>query len=511
MNQTLRELPFLWFLLPFILGMTFQHGTGLWWVAFCALGVSLLFFIFYFVWRYYSCCRLFFVMCVIFFGFSAGILLMHQAFAETEWERGEEEISCTGTLMEYPAEKEKTAMCRIQLSLGRRVIVYLPKDSLSLSLIPGDDLHFRCRFTPLGKSAENVDFDYTWYLKKQGYAAIGFVRKGQWAYVSHTSSLRYTALQYRNRLIAVMKTLGLSDRAFSLNIAITFGYRQLMDEDVSRSFASAGIAHLVAVSGMHVQLFYGVLYAAVIFMGSGRRYKTACYLLILSAIWMFAFVAGLAPSLVRATVMISLYGLGKMLSKESNTLNIIFVSAGLMLVYNPLYLFDIGFQLSYAAVIAIVVIYPMIKSLYEVENPEVSYLWNALCVSMAAQLGTMPLCLYYFHQLPMYFWIANMVIVPLSGPLLVGTLASVGVQSLVVLPAWVYCPLEWILQLSMITAKAIEDLPFSVRYGFYPDEVQTVLWYAILLSVIAYFKNRREVRYIYLFQFFVLLQVIYYL
>jgi competence protein ComEC len=510
MNQTLHQSFFLRFLFPLVLGMFFQYCTGQKWVLFYSSGLSLVFLIIHFIWKTYKN-RWFFGVFVALFCFSGGMLLMQQAFGRTEWEWGDEELSCCGTLTEYPVEKKKTVTCRLQLSsTDRQVIVHLPKDSVSLLLLPGDVLRFNCRFSPLEKSDEAMDLDYEWYLRKQGYAATGFVREGQWMHVSHTSAWRYAALQYRSHLIDVMRTLDLSEKSFALNVAMTFGYRNLMDEDVTRSFTSAGISHLVAISGLHVQLIFMALHSALAFMGSRRKYRTLRCLIILPCIWAFTFMTGLAPSLVRAAVMITIYGIGEMLGKRSFTLNIVYSSATMMLLCDPLYLLDVGFQLSYAAVLSIVVIYPMLKRLHKTENPVISHFWSAFCISIAAQLGTAPLCLYYFHQFPVYFWITNMIIVPLSGPLLIGTLISIGAQMLIILPVEIYYPLECILQAAIVTAKSVEELPFSVIPGFYPDEIQTVLSYGLLFSAVAFFRNK-NVRRIYLFQFFVLLQVIYYL
>jgi competence protein ComEC len=502
MYQTLHQTPFLRFLLPFILGIVFQYYLEQQWLMVCSFALSIVFLILHLTGRDSYVNRWFFGIFVSLFCFGGGMFGMGQSLQKITWTQGEEAIYSSGILMDYPSEKAKTMMCKLQLlsvdrkAVDKKVIVYLPKDSASLSLLPGDCVTLHCHFMALKKSAGTHDFDYAGYMQHQGYAATGFVGKNQWHRTAHTSTFKYTALQCRTYLIDLMKTFKLSPETFALNVAMSFGYKALMDDDVSQSFRAAGIAHLVAISGLHVQIIFLMLYKIFAFLGNSRRDKIIRSLIILPIIWIFTFVTGLAPSLLRATLMISFYALGELLARKPSVLNMIYVSAMAMLLVDPLYLFDIGFQLSYAAVLSIVIIYPMLHALRETPNPLLRYCRELLCISLAAQLGTTPLCIYYFHQFPVYFWIANLFIVPLSSPLLMGTLSSVGIQSLVALPSWVYCPLEWILQAMIWMAKSVEALPFSVVGDFYPDEIETGLIYAILLAAILFIQNKK-IRHIY--------------
>jgi competence protein ComEC len=506
MNQT----PFLRLLIPFLAGMLLRYHSWPEWIMTGFIVLSVIFLALHFAWGDMYGNRWFFGIFIIFFCLAGGMWLMSQSLEKTEWKWGSEAIVCSGVMMDYPVEKKQTVMCRLQLSsIDTKVVVYLPKDSLSLALIPGSKLALRCRFDSL-KRSEAVDFDYEWYLKKKGFSAIGFVREGCWRQTSCESAWKYAALRYRTHLIAVMEKMGLSRPAFALNVAMTFGHKGLLDEDISQSFRLAGISHLIAISGLHVQILFAGCCLLLSSLGGERRRETIRYLLVLHLIWAYVFITGLPPSLVRAAVMISFYGLGKIFSVQVSTLNIVYASAMLMLLYDPLYLFDIGFQLSYIAVLSIVMIYPLIEQLYETSNPAVRYFWQSLSISIAAQLGTAPLCIYYFHCFPLYFWITNMVAVPLSAPLLSGTLISIGVQSVLTLPSWVFEPIEWLLQAMIHTAGAVGELPLSEIPDLHPDEIQTILFYAILLAGISFFKTG-SVRSIYLFQLFVLLQVILYL
>ena len=508
MNQTLFYAPFLRILFPFIGGILIRYFFDVIWISIVGFSLaSVVLFLWIFLKGTFHRRYLFGVF-VTLFCFASGNVLMHQSFNETDWN------DCgtgyyDGVMQEYPIEKKKTMLCRIQLDNGQRVMVYLPKDSLSQALLPGQKIRFSSTLSPLEKSKEPQDFDYALYLKMQGYAASGFVAKGQWEISGYEFNLKYKALEYRTQLVEIIQDFRLSEDAYAFGTAMLLGCRDLMDDDVEKSFAVAGISHVISISGLHTQIIFMMLFFVFGFMGNRKKAKVTRHIIILLLMWIFTFISGLSPSVIRASAMLSIYGVGEILSKKMFNLNAVYLSAFLMLFYNPLYLFDISFQLSYLAVLAIVVVYPMIEALHVSENKIVRYLWGSFCVSIAAQLATMPLCAYYFHSFPLYFWFSNIVLAPLVGPILIGMIIALPIHALVALPSWCYSPIDWMLQAIILTAEAVEQLPFASLSGFYPDEIQTLLSYGIIISAIVFFKNRK-IQYIYLFQLFVLLQVIYY-
>jgi competence protein ComEC len=140
--------------------------------------------------------------------------------------------------------------------------------------------------------------------------------------------------------------------------------------------------------------------------------------IVLSLMWLFVFLTGMGPAVIRAAVMLSIWGIGQAFVKRAFTINTLGIAAFFMLLYNPLNLFDIGFQLSFSAVLSILLINTHLDKLYKPSNPLVRYVWGLLCVSTSAQLGTVPLSLYYFHQFPLIFLVTNLFAIPIMGVLL---------------------------------------------------------------------------------------------
>lgn len=511
MDQALQRVPFLRLTLPFIAGILWQYhvvSPALYWLLFFT---ALAFFAWHLVQREVFGRRWLFGAGVYLFCFVAGAWSMSHTMRGVEWDDVAGKSTYTGVLEEYPSEKKKTVLCRLRLEgNGKRVMAYIAKDSLSCSLIPGQILRFSCRFNPLEKAAEPVEFDYNAYLKKQGYSATAFVRAGDWSPEGQVFHFKYKTLEWQRQLAAILREVGFGEQAYAFGTTMLLGCRDLMDADLTRSFSVSGISHVISISGLHTQIIFAMFFFLFSFLGNSRKNRLTRQVIILVCMWVFTCISGLSPSVVRASAMLTFYGLADIFGKQALTLNVVFASAFLMMLYNPFYLFDISFQLSYLAVLAIVLVFPGLERLHVTSNPMVRYLWSSFCISLAAQLATTPLCLYYFHQFPSYFLLANVVMAPLVGPALIGMIAILVIHPLVALPLWCYKPVEWMLDGIILTAEAIELLPYSQIKGIELNEGQTLLLYGCILSALAFLYLKR-VKYIYLLQLFVLLQVICYL
>lgn len=238
------------------------------------------------------------------------------------------------------------------------------------------------------------------------------------------------ARQIQQALLADFDKLRLTDEEKSVLATLTLGYRQAMNRDLRKRFSVTGVSHLLAVSGLHVGIVCGFLtflFAPLARRPAGRKLR---YLLSLCCLWGYVWIAGLAASAVRAGIMLSVYLIGRILKRSSDRYNTWCAAAFCMLAYQPLYLFDIGFQLSYLAVFSILFFQPRLERLIPVRNPLVALPWQWLTVTLAAQAGTTFLCLYYFRQFSWVFLFTNL---PLSG--LVTLLIPAGLLW-IVLPAW---------------------------------------------------------------------------
>ena len=227
------------------------------------------------------------------------------------------------------------------------------------------------------------------------------------------SSLDLLATKAQYSLVNTFDRLRLSDEEKSILATLTLGYKKAMSRETKRRFSLAGVSHILAVSGFHVAVICGFLSFFCSFMprwGIGRWVR---YIILVGSLWGFVFITGLAPSAVRAALMLSLYLTGRALRRVTDGYNTLAAAAFCMLAYNPYYLFDVGFQLSFSAVAAIVLVQPKLYALWKVDNRFLRYLWGLMTVSMAAQLGTAPLVIFYFSRFSTHFLLTNLWVIPM--------------------------------------------------------------------------------------------------
>lgn len=439
----------------------------------------------------------------------SGSFLLRQSLIKSDKEVSHVSELYYGELIEEPVIKQRSVTCRLALSDGRKIIAYISVDSAAILLRAGDCIYFRSILEKPKNNAGKNAFDYASYLRKQGYSAITYIRKSDWKIYSRQFGLKYTALECRRILLEKMKKLSLDEKAYQVGVAMLLGYKNALDPDLSTSFAVSGTSHLLSVSGLHVTTLYGAIYFIFSVFFRNRKYKIYIHLIVLPIIWGFAFVTGLSPSVVRAVTMFSIAGVGSVLNKKSITLNTLSGTAFIMLLYEPLYLFDVSFQLSFVAVASIVCIYPVFKNLYQNRNKVVSYAGDLFFISFSAQVGTSPISIFYFHQFPVYFWLSNMLVIPLTGVLLMLLSFCLILQSVFSLPGYFFKPLNLSYRFFISIVEIVEKFPYSSLQNIYLDEIQVFLIYGIILLLLLWFNNKKTI-YLYLIQIFVLIQLICY-
>ncbi|RHJ84399.1 ComEC/Rec2 family competence protein [Parabacteroides sp. AM08-6] len=304
------------------------------------------------------------------------------------------------------------------------------------------------------------------------------------------SGLQRLASEEQQRLLKPFDRLHLSDSEKGMLATITLGYRAGMDRTVRKRFSMVGVAHILAVSGFHVAIVCGFLSLIFSAFPRTRFFNWIKYLLTIVLLWTFVFITGLAPSAVRAAIMLSLFLTGRLLRRTTDGYNILAAAAFCMLVYEPLYLFDIGFQLSYAAVFFILYLQPRFMHLIGARNPFLAVPSGWISVTMAAQIGTSFLCLYYFGQFSLVFLFTNLPLTVLAMLLIPAGLLWA------LLPAG--CPgsgelqlaVEWLVNNMLGVVDTFSRVPFaSVSFRFGLDTM--LLAYGSLLFGLLYEKSRR--------------------
>lgn len=296
-------------------------------------------------------------------------------------------------------------------------VIFKPDKRLKLDLKPQSTLKLNARLAELSQNYDFGGFNYTNYLNKKG---IKYQLNSPEIISINQANVFYKNLfSFKERLVNFINQSSLSSPSKSIVQALLLGERTTLEDDVKKSFSRTGIIHILAISGLHIGLISVMLLWLLSPLKRHDKTKYLPYILAILSLWIFAIMVGFSSSVVRAVTMFTFINIGLMIKRESSIINTISASMVILLLFNPYFLFDVGFQLSYAAVFAIVLFYPIFKKWYYPKNKIVQFFYDVLLVSLAAQIGVLPLSLFYFHQLPGLFLVANLVAIPLLSVLLI--------------------------------------------------------------------------------------------
>lgn len=308
--------------------------------------------------------------------------------------------------------------------------------------------------------------------------------------VPAVSTLQQLAKDEQERLLKPFENLRLSEREKSVLATITVGHRESMDKEVRSRFSVTGVAHILSVSGFHVAVVCGFLSFFFSFLPRGLFYRGVRYVPTVGLLWMFIYISGLETPAVRAGIMLTLYLTGRLLKRATDGYNTLAASAFCMLVYEPLYLFDIGFQLSYLAVLSILYIQPRLKRLINIRNPVLAEAYGWVTLTVAAQAGTAFLCLYYFGQFSLVFLFTNLPLALLSTLLIPAGLLWMLLPDDCFGYSGIQAVVEWLTRGMLGIVDAFSRVPYAVatcRFGF----VALVVGYGFLLFLLLFWNNRR--------------------
>jgi len=295
-----------------------------------------------------------------------------------------------------------------------KVIVNVAKDSSQNHLVIGNCIKVKTTLQRNKSSKNPSQFDYSQYLaNKQIYAQIYCQKKEIFVSKTIRKDVWYYCAKLHSRIISNLEKSKFNKAEMNVALALILGQQQEISQDIIQDYQYSGATHILSVSGLHVgfiMLFITFILKPIPNTRKGSFFKLASILICLAG---FAVISGLSPSVLRSVVMFSFIATGNHLLRNGNIYHTLFVSILLILLFEPYFLFDVGFQLSYQALFFILWLQPLLKNIYRPKNKLIVYIWEALTVSFAAQIGTLPLCLYYFHQFPGLFFVTNIIILPI--------------------------------------------------------------------------------------------------
>lgn len=399
-------------------------------------------------------------------------------------------------LTENPAEKEKSVkvILEMQSDVGL-VMAYLEKNERSLSLRYGDGIVFHERPKLVEPPMNPEQFDYKKYLARKGISYQVYLKNDSWEKLKESRENRLYAFSYRLRdfLLETMRNLGVEGDEYSVAAAILLGYDDTMPTELRQKYVAAGSMHILCVSGMHVGVIFMVFSNMLGFLDKRKRWQNLLkQSLLLLLIWFYALLAGLAPSILRSTIMLSFVILGDMLKRNGILLNSLAASAFLLLCIDPSTLFNVGFLLSYCAVIGIVTLQKPIYNLLYIKPKFLDKLWEMTAVTLAAQIATAPFSIYYFHQFPTYFWLSNLFMGPISTVVITGGMVMLLIFFIPYINIGVAFCVNWLIYAMNFIVSWIENLPLSIVKGLYINNVEFACLLIALLLLMLVIEHKKK-------------------
>ena len=408
----------------------------------------------------------------------------------------------TGTVIakieEQLTQKEKSykAIASIQiissnnsvLTIDGKIIIYFKKAHVEPGLDYGSQIIFTKGLQRITNSGNPGSFDYRRYCAFQQIYFQVFLKHGEYQILPEkkVNDFKQFLFNSRKKIISLLQEFIPGQKEAGLAEALLIGYKDDLDKNLVQSYSDTGVVHIIAISGLHVGLIYWLLNRLFNLISRRKKILLAKSVFVITGLWLFSLIAGGTPSVLRSTVMFSFIVFGESLSRKTSVYNSLAASAFLLLSYNPFWLWDVGFQLSYAAVVSIIVFMKPIYNCCFIESKILDAIWKLNAVTLSAQMLTIPLCLFYFHQFPNYFLLANIIAIPLSSLILLGELVLCALSFSPAIAEAVGWILYWLISFMNAVVERIQHLPYSIFENIHISSVQVVALYITIIGVAAW-------------------------
>lgn len=436
MTKVFTNIPFFRIMIPFVIGILLGVNFGLpfinlfFFIGLIAIAISL---------KLKNKQSVFtkraFLICVdVFFFLLAVNLVYHANTANSSSYYGRHiknnsAIFFIATISDLPIEKEKFIKCRLDVNEIKTdsgykkvkgvLIAYFKKADNNNILKVGTTVILKTKLLTVDEPKNPYEFDYKRYLNNKQIYHTAFIDKETFSVLQtpvQLNPLWYNGLLIKQFVLQKLKASKLTANAYGICAALLTGYDDEIDKQVVESFSHSGTLHVLSVSGLHTGLIYLVLSFLFDAVDRKRKYKLLKFLIITGLLWGFALITGFSAPVLRAVIMFNLLGFGKIFFRSDgrNQVNILLVSAFILLSYDPFFITDVGFLLSYFAVFGLLYFQPKLAGCWQPNNYFLNWLWQGTTVSFAATISTLPLTLFYFKQFPLWFFVCNIIVVPAS-------------------------------------------------------------------------------------------------
>ncbi|HEX6170220.1 MAG TPA: ComEC/Rec2 family competence protein [Chitinophagaceae bacterium] len=495
-----KKAPFIRFLVPLITGIILQWHLqippeGLW-IALCISSITtILFFFIPFFERYKLSVVSGLVVTVLFIAVGGLLSWYKNIQHHQDWfgKNYNNESTLVVTLLENPVEKTKSYKANASVDLILKqdssiktkgtIILYFKKDSSLSRLEYGSRLVISKPLQQIKNSGNPGGFNYKQYSLFQGIthqvylqASVPSGKVNEFAVLPTTNKTFFQQFinKSRSKVLSILRTNIKGEKELGLAEALLIGYKDDLDKTLVQSYSNTGVVHVIAISGLHLGLIYWLL---TWFFKPLQKRKLSWLrpIFILTGLWLFSLLAGAQPSVLRSAFMFTCIVLGDSFARKSSIYNALALSALLLLCINPYWLWDVGFQLSYAAVLSIVIFMQPIYHLFYIKNKILDYTWKLNAVTIAAQILTVPIGVYHFHQFPLTFLLTNFLAVPLSSFILLDEILLCIISFIPPLAAIIGQFISWLIWIMNSYIERIEMLSFSLWDGLQISILQAIL------------------------------------
>lgn len=381
-----------------------------------------------------------------------------------------------------------------------KILAYFQKDSISKNLQYGHLIVFKAPLAEISPPQNPCEFNYKRFLSFHRIYHQVYLKDFFYKVLSNSprNDVFGLACTLRNYLMNIFERHEITGDEYAVAAALMLGSREEIDKELVQAYASSGALHVLSVSGLHVGVIFIVMTYMLMFLDKIKHGNIIKTILLLFGLWFYAVLTGLSPSVVRAATMFSFVVAGKAGRQNTNIYNILACSAFFLLLIDPFLIMEVGFQLSYLAVLGIVFIQPRLSLLWEANFPAagrvvnwlIAQVWAITTVSLAAQLATFALGLLYFHQFPNYFLFSNLVVIPLSTLIIYFGVLLFAISPFEIISGYIASIFKGCILLLNKSVLLVEKLPFSLLQGISINLIETWLIYFIIILALAFFVLR---------------------
>ena len=496
-EKFLHQTPFFRIVISFIIGIVFQINFPILNSTIFYILVTILFLIallsIFKLTRNYSLNKLWGVLISLFLVFF-GMQLVNQK-QQNRFDFKNINQTFVATIIEQPKETENSVKTILKLNSlkdslkwqknNARIISYFQKDSTTLHLSFGDQIIVKTSVNEIKNNGNPFEFDYKKYLKYKEIYYQTYIKSSNYSVLAHDNCNKVWQYSHKAQqsLLNIYKKQNISGDELAVLSALTLGYKNDLTAELKESFSASGAMHILAVSGLHVGIIFIVLCKILFFLQKNKYGRIIQPIIIIIVLFSYAFTTGFSDSVFRATTMFAFVSFGQMFKRQINIYNTISASAFLLLIINPYSIMNVGFQLSYAAVISIVFFQPKIYSLLSFKYKIPDYIWQLISVAIAAQIGTFPITIHYFNQFPLYFILSNIIIIPIAIIIIYGAILLFIFSFSDFISIYISLALEFITRILNRNVSFIKELPLSKIDNILFDKIEVIILLAFVFSI----------------------------